>query len=198
MGTSFNSGVDFIGVEPYQSFLNQKGLVVWFTGLSGSGKSTLASNLEKHLFSRGFLTTTLDGDEIRNGINKDLGYSTEDRLENIRRVASVAKMFSNRGMITLCSFISPTKEIRDKARNIIGREHFLEVYVSTPLEECKKRDVKGLYGMAEKGIISNFTGISSPYETPENADLLIDTEVVSIEEAVSEICELLNQHGISA
>ena len=167
-----------------ETLLRQKGCVVWFTGLSGSGKSTLAVALERTLHEQGFLCQLLDGDNIRSGINNNLGFSEEDRKENIRRIAEVAKLFVQCGVITLTAFISPTNEIRSLATEIIGKENFIEVFVNTPLEVCEERDVKGLYKKARAGLISDFTGISAPFEAPENPDLEIDTSGLTVEESV--------------
>ncbi|WP_345788497.1 adenylyl-sulfate kinase [Desulfosporosinus acidiphilus] len=160
----------------------QKPLTLWFTGLSGSGKSTLANEVEKGLVAMGKHTMLLDGDNVRHGLNKNLGFKEADRIENIRRIAEVAKLMNDAGIITLTAFISPYKDDRENARRIIGKE-FVEIYVSTPLEECEKRDVKGLYKKARAGEIPNFTGISSPYEAPDNPDIEIDTSKFSIETA---------------
>ncbi|WP_261131478.1 adenylyl-sulfate kinase [Bacillus sp. Marseille-Q3570] len=160
----------------------QKPLTLWFTGLSGSGKSTLANEVEKRLVSIGHHTMLLDGDNIRHGLNKNLGFKESDRVENIRRIAEVAKLMNDAGVITLASFISPYESDRKNAREIVGKE-YIEIFVSTPLEECEKRDVKGLYKKARNGEIPNFTGISSPYEEPENPEIEIDTSKYSLEEA---------------
>jgi len=167
-----------------EEILRQSAKVIWFTGLSGSGKTTLASNLEKEFFFRRFFCQVLDGDNIRAGINNNLGFSREDRLENIRRIAEVTKLLVNTGIITICSFISPTEEIRQMAKNIIGENDFIEVYLNTPLEVCEKRDTKGLYKKARSGEIKDFTGISSPFEAPVNPDIEIDTSVTPIKDAV--------------
>ena len=174
-----------------QEILRQSAKVIWFTGLSGSGKTTLASNLEKELFFRRFFCQVLDGDNIRVGINNNLGFSEDDRLENIRRIAEVSKLLINTGMITICSFISPTKEIRELAREIIGKEDFIEIFLNPPLEVCEKRDPKGLYKKARAGIIKDFTGISSPFEAPENPDLVIDTSSTSIKDSVDQIFDVI-------
>ena len=150
-------------------------MVLWFTGLSGSGKSTIAVALERELYSRGYVAQVLDGDNIRHGINSNLGFSIEDRRENIRRIAEIAKLFMQSGIVTICSFISPTLEIRQMAREIIGEQDFFEIFVDTPLEICEQRDVKGLYQKARAGQITGFTGIDSPYEAPINPDLQIKT-----------------------
>jgi len=168
-----------------ETLLKQKGIMIWFTGLSGSGKSTLAIALERELYKRGILCRILDGDNIRSGINNNLGFSEADRTENIRRIAEVSKLFVDCGVVTLAAFISPTNAIRQMASRIIGKEDFLEIYVSTPLEECEKRDVKGLYAKARKGEIKEFTGISSPFEVPEHPFITIDTSRQSLEESVS-------------
>ena len=171
--------------------LNQKGIVIWFTGLSGSGKSTLGFVLEKELFYNGFFTCVLDGDNIRSGINNNLGFSPEDRVENIRRIAEAAKLFAQSGVITIAAFISPTQVIREMARDIIGKNDFLEVHVSTPLETCELRDTKGLYKKARAGLIKEFTGISAPYEIPVNPDYEIDTTDKSIQECTGPLMELV-------
>ena len=168
-----------------EKLLRQKGLMLWFTGLSGSGKSTLAIALERELYQNGILCRILDGDNIRSGINNNLGFSEADRIENIRRIAEVSKLFVDCGIVTIAAFISPTNEIRRMAAEIIGKEDFREIYVSTPLEVCEQRDVKGLYKKARKGEIKDFTGISSPFEVPEHPDLSIDTSAQSLEESVA-------------
>jgi adenylylsulfate kinase len=166
-----------------ETFLNQTAHVVWMTGLSGSGKTTLAKYLERKLQSNGYFTKLLDGDNVRSGLNKGLGFSEEDRLENIRRIAEVSKLFLDGGVICINSFVSPTKDIREMAKGIIGEHDFLEVYINTPLEECEKRDVKGLYAKARKGEIKDFTGISSPFEAPETPSIEVLTAGKTIEEA---------------
>jgi len=176
-----------LGRDEKESFLNQRAKVLWFTGLSGSGKSTVAQHLEKRLFSEGFFIQLLDGDNIRTGINKNLGFSIEDRNENIRRISEVSKLFLNAGVICLNSFVSPTIEIRNAAKEIIGEKDFIEVFVNTPLEICEQRDVKGLYKKARAGEIKGFTGIDSPYEAPVNPEVEIKTENQSIEESVDQI-----------
>ena len=173
--------------------MNQKPVTLWFTGLSGSGKSTLANEIEKRLHSRGNYTMSLDGDNIRMGLNKNLGFVEKDRIENIRRVAEVAKLMNDAGLIVLTSFISPFESDRLNARKIIGKDNFIEIYVSTPLSECEKRDVKGLYKKARDGKIPNFTGISSPYESPRNADIIIDTTKYSIDECADMIINKIEQ-----
>lgn len=174
-----------IGRDEKEQILNQKARVIWMTGLSGSGKTTIAIGLEKALQKRGFLTQILDGDNIRTGINKNLGFSEEDRTENIRRIAEVSKLFVNCGIITINCFVSPTLAIREQAKEIIGDADFREIYVNASYEECEKRDVKGLYKKARNGEIKNFTGLDSPFEAPENAFLEIKTADMSIEESVN-------------
>ncbi|MDE5417713.1 adenylyl-sulfate kinase [Labilibaculum sp. DW002] len=175
-----------IGRDEKEQFLNQKACVVWMTGLSGSGKTTIAIGLEKELQKRGFLTQILDGDNIRTGINKNLGFSEEDRTENIRRIAEVSKLFVNCGIITINCFVSPTLEIRKQAKDIIG-EDFREIYVNASYEECEKRDVKGLYKKARNGEIKNFTGLDAPFEAPENPFLEIKTSDMTPEQSVEEV-----------
>lgn len=167
--------------------LRQRGITVWFTGLSGSGKSTIAIALERRLTERGLFCRILDGDNIRFGINRDLGFSEADRTENIRRIAEVSKLFTQTGIITLAAFVSPTNALRTLARDIIGAEDFAEIYVATPLEECERRDVKGLYQKARRGEIRDFTGISAPFEAPENPTLRIDTTNRPVEEVTDEV-----------
>lgn len=174
-----------------EQLLGQKGLMVWFTGLSGSGKSTLAVALERELHQRGLLCRILDGDNIRSGINNNLGFSAADREENIRRIAEVGKLFVDTGIITLAAFISPDEKMRQMAASIIGNGDFLEVYVNTPIEACEKRDVKGLYAKARKGEIKNFTGVSAPFEAPENPDISIDTSVTSLEDSVQALLSII-------
>lgn len=174
-----------------EKLLKQKGKMIWFTGLSGSGKSTLAIALERELYERGVLCQILDGDNIRTGINNNLGFSETDRTENIRRIAEVSKLFVNCGVVTIAAFISPTTAIRNMAKQIIGEDDFMEIYVSTPIEECERRDVKGLYAKARKGEIANFTGISSPFEAPENPALSLDTSVLPIEESVKQLLDTI-------
>ena len=180
-----------LGRRDKEKLLGQKGVMIWFTGLSGSGKSTIAMALERQLHSKGTLCRILDGDNIRSGINNNLGFSADDRKENIRRIAEVGKLFVDTGIVTIAAFISPTEELRNLASEIIGKEDFIEVYVSTPLEECEKRDVKGLYAKAREGRIKEFTGISAPFEVPKYADIVIDTSVVGIEESVNIIMNRL-------
>ncbi len=177
--------------EEKERQLNQKAKVIWFTGLSGSGKTTIAQHLEKKLHAEGFFTMVLDGDNVRTGINKNLGFSETDRLENIRRIAEVSKLFLNCGVITICCFVSPTVEIRELAKQIIGEADFLEVYINTPLEVCEQRDVKGLYEKARKGEIKDFTGIHQPFEAPVNPALEIQTANQNVGQSVNEIYNYL-------
>lgn len=174
-----------------ENLLKQRAKVLWFTGLSGSGKTTLGAALEKELFDRGYLTQILDGDNIRSGINKNLKFTEEDRVENIRRIAEVTKLFLNCGVVAINCFISPTKEARDMAKSIIGKENLIEVYVSTPIEVCESRDTKGLYAKARKGEIKNFTGISSPFEVPKNPDIVVNTAELNLEESTQKILDFL-------
>jgi adenylylsulfate kinase len=171
--------------------LQQRSKVIWLTGLSGSGKTTLARNIEMDLNKRGFLTQILDGDNVRTGINNNLGFSEEDRVENIRRIAEVTKLFIDCGIICINSFISPTKEIRQLAKNIIGEDNFIEIYVNTPLEVCEARDIKGLYKKAREGKIKNFTGIDAPFEAPENPAVEIKTEEMSLEDSVKKCMDVI-------
>lgn len=168
-----------------EKLLDQKGIMLWFTGLSGSGKSTLAVALERELYNCGILCRILDGDNIRTGINNNLGFTEADRIENIRRIAEVAKLFVDCGVVTIAAFISPTEQIRQMASQIIGPDDFFEIYVSTPLEVCEQRDVKGLYKKARQGEIKNFTGISAPFEAPSHPAITIDTSAHTLEESVN-------------
>ncbi len=175
--------------EDKENLLRQRSRVIWFTGLSGSGKTTLAKELEKRMHNNGYLVQVLDGDNIRSGINNNLGFSETDRMENIRRIAEVSKLLIHSGVITINSFISPTSQIRHLAMKVIGKENFIEIYVSTPMEVCEKRDVKGLYKKAREGKIRDFTGIDSPFEPPADADVEVDTSKLSIAESVEKIVE---------
>ena len=170
-----------------EGHLNQRAKVLWFTGLSGSGKSTIAQGLEKRLFDEGYFNQVLDGDNTRTGINKNLGFSLEDRKENIRRISEVSKLFLEAGVICLNSFVSPTIDIRALAKEIIGPDDFIEIYVNTPLHICEQRDVKGLYAKARAGEIKGFTGIDSPFEAPQSPDLELLTENQPIEESISKV-----------
>ncbi len=178
-----------------QRLLGQKGAVIWFTGLSGSGKSTLANAVEEKLFEAGNLTYVLDGDNIRHGLNKNLGFSPEDREENIRRIGEVAKLFADAGAITMTAFISPYRVDRDKARALLNDGEFIEVFVKVPLEVAEQRDTKGLYKKARAGEIKEFTGISAPYEEPENPELVVDTSKLSLEQSVDQVLDYLKANG---
>jgi len=174
----------------------QQAVVLWFTGLSGAGKSTVAGALEQALVARGAHTYLLDGDNVRHGLCADLGFSEADRTENLRRVGAVAGLMVDAGLIVLSAFISPLKSQRDAIRQALPEGKFIEVYVATSLEECEKRDVKGLYQKARLGEIKNFTGISDPYEAPEQADIVLDTGLLSLEQSVQQLLLLLEQRGI--
>ena len=174
-----------------ESLLRQHSVMIWFTGLSGSGKSTIAIALERELHKRGLLCRILDGDNIRTGINNNLGFSEADRGENIRRIAEGSKLFIQTGIITIAAFISPSNEIREMAASIIGKEDFLEIYVNTPIEECERRDVKGLYAKARRGEIKDFTGVSAPFEVPLHPALSLDTSVLTVEESVNRLLDLI-------
>lgn len=171
--------------------LAQRAKVLWLTGLSGSGKSTIAQALERRLFVEGFFPQVLDGDNIRTGINNNLSFSAEDRLENIRRIAEIAKLYLHSGIICINSFISPSREMRQLARDIVGTDNFIEVYINAPLEVCEARDVKGLYQKARQGLIKGFTGIDDPYEAPGNPEIEIRTDQLSLEASVNVIMDRL-------
>lgn len=174
-----------------EKLLGQHSLAIWMTGLSGSGKTTLGLGLEKELFNKGFLVQVLDGDLIRKGINSNLGFSEDDRIENIRRISEITKLFVHSGIITINCFISPTKKIRDMAKKIIGDDDFMEVYINSPIEICEQRDKKGLYAKARRGEISDFTGINSPFEPPLHPDLELDTANLSEEETVEQALKFI-------
>jgi adenylylsulfate kinase len=167
--------------------------LIWFTGLSGSGKSTIANALECKLFEKNILTYALDGDNIRKGINKDLTFSAEDRTENIRRIAEISKLLVDAGMVVTAAFVSPYKKDREAIKNIVGSDNFIEIYINTSIEECEKRDVKGLYKKARKGEIKDFTGINAPYEVPDSPDIEINTEQLSVEQSVTKIIKVINR-----
>ena len=173
-----------VSAEERQRLMNQKPKLIWFTGLSGSGKSTLAVQLEASLYARGFKTYLLDGDNIRSGLNKDLTFTDEARVENIRRIAEISKLFLDAGVILLSAFISPFQADREQVKRIVGPDHYIEVFVDAPLEVCEQRDVKGLYRKARAGEVKNFTGISSPYEKPAHPDVVIATDRMSVEESM--------------
>ncbi|MBL4658541.1 MAG: adenylyl-sulfate kinase [Flavobacteriales bacterium] len=194
MSASGNIHPDFEGIlqrSEKEALLNQKAKVLWMTGLSGSGKTTLAQGLEKRLFQDGFLTQILDGDNIRAGINSNLGFSDEDRTENIRRISEISKLFCDCGIITINCFVSPTISIREQAKSIIGEADFVEIFVNTPIEICEERDVKGLYAKARKGEIQDFTGVNAPFEAPTDPNIELNTDGSSIEESVGELYELI-------
>lgn len=178
---------EMLGREHKEKITNQNGKVLWMTGLSGSGKTTIAIALEQKLHESGFLTQILDGDNIRSGINNNLGFSEEDRTENIRRIAEISKLFVNCGVITINCFVSPTIAIRNQAKQIIGEDDFIEVFVNTPLGICEQRDPKGLYKKARKGEIKDFTGISAPFEAPDQPSINLETSNKSVEQCVDEL-----------
>ena len=177
--------------EDKEQLLHQRGIMIWMTGLSGSGKSTVAIGVERELHKRGILCRILDGDNIRAGINSNLGFSAEDRRENIRRIAEIGKLFVDTGIVTIACFVSPTLELRQMAREIIGEKDFREVYIATPLEECERRDVKGLYARARRGEVKDYTGISAPFEPPAAPDLNLDTSRMTLEEEVKAVVGLI-------
>ncbi|MBK6947511.1 MAG: adenylyl-sulfate kinase [Haliscomenobacter sp.] len=177
--------------DDYERRLGQRGKVLWLTGLSGSGKSTLAIRLERKLFEAGFLSKVLDGDNIRTGINNNLGFSEAERMENIRRISEVARLFLDTGIICINAFISPKRPMRDLARSIVGSGDFIEIYVNAPLDICESRDVKGLYQKARQGMIKGFTGIDDPYEPPSAPDLEIRTDLVELDDGVDQMLAYL-------
>ena len=187
----FSTFDDILQRKDKEQLLNQESKVIWLTGLSGSGKTTIAKEVEKKLYSKGILNQILDGDNIRIGISNNLSFSSNDRKENIRRIAEVSKLFMNCGVVTLNCFISPTIEIREIAKNIIGKDNFIEVYINATIETCEDRDVKGLYKKAREGEIENFTGISAPFEVPKNPDIEIDTSLLSINESVQKVLDYI-------
>lgn len=184
-----------VGRDEREKLLNQKGALIWFTGLSGSGKSTIAYTLEHALVQRGHMAYVLDGDNIRHGLNKNLGFSAADRTENIRRIGEVGKLFVDAGLITLTAFISPYRADRDIARQTVGKGDFFEVYCNTPIEVCEQRDPKGLYKKARAGEIKGFTGVDDPYEPPDSPELVLDASKVSPQEAAVLLCEMLERTG---
>ena len=185
MNDSLTINNGFICSQEWEKRLNQKGIVIWFTGLSGAGKTTIAKGLQRRVFDEGYLCQVIDGDEIRTGINNNLGFSLQDRTENVRRVAEIAKIFANTGIITIVSLISPTESLRNLARNIIGEERFFEVFIDAPLEICEQRDVKGLYKKARNGEIKGFTGIDSPFEPVKSNVLTVNTQIFDIETSIN-------------
>jgi adenylylsulfate kinase len=193
----YQSGKKLVNRNEKEQLLHQKGKVLWFTGLSGSGKSTIADQLEKKFLEEGILSKILDGDELRNGLNKNLGFSEVDRMENIRRTAEVAKLLCDMGVMVIVSLISPTQAMRDLARRVVGCGDFMEVYINSSLKVCEYRDVKGLYKKARSGEIQNFTGITAPYEIPVCPDLVIDTENCRVCECITYLQNSLKVRQVS-
>ncbi|HET7578180.1 MAG TPA: adenylyl-sulfate kinase [Bacillales bacterium] len=181
--------------ERRQQMNGHSSAVLWFTGLSGAGKSTLSVEVEKRLSERGIHTYVLDGDNIRHGLNKNLGFTAEDRRENIRRIGEVAKLFVDAGVVVLTAFISPYQEDRNAVRDMLDEDEFIEVYVNCSVEECERRDPKGLYQKARSGEIANFTGISAPYEAPEDPELTVETDQQSLEESAEQVIRFLEDQG---
>ncbi|WP_304768852.1 adenylyl-sulfate kinase [Undibacterium sp.] len=179
-----------------ESLNAHRGVILWFTGLSGAGKSSLSHAVEEELFNRGCRTFVLDGDNIRHGLCSDLGFSMEDRVENIRRIGAVTKLFVDAGIITLTAFISPYIADRARARSLVPQGDFLEIYCNCPLEVCEERDVKGLYRLARRGDIQNFTGISSPYQEPTDPELVVDTGSLTLDESVNRVITFMQQRGV--
>lgn len=179
--------------EQRSSLKKHEAFLLWFTGLSGSGKSTIANALENTLYQKGIHTYTLDGDNVREGLNNNLSFSPEDRTENIRRIAEVANLMVDAGLVVLASFVSPYEQDRENIKKIVGANRYIEIFVNTSIEECERRDVKGLYAKARSGEIDNFTGINAPYEAPESANIEIDTQNITIEEAVSIILNYIEE-----
>ncbi len=182
--------------EKKEKLLGHKNAVVWFTGFSASGKSTIANEVENMLYQRGCLTHVLDGDNVRHGLNKDLGFSPEDREENIRRIGEVAKLFADAGILAMTAFISPYQADRNKVRELLEDGRFIEVFVDCPVDVCEERDPKGLYKRAKTGEIKEFTGISAPYEAPENPEIVLNTDKLTIEESAQVVIAFLEQRGI--
>jgi adenylyl-sulfate kinase len=180
-----------VSKDQREVMLNQRARLIWFTGLSGSGKSTLAVQLEAQLHGLGFKTYLLDGDNIRAGLNKDLTFTDEGRVENIRRIGEVARLMLDAGIVVLSAFISPFRADRDQVKAIVGEENYIEVFVDAPIEVCEQRDVKGLYKKARAGEVKNFTGIDSPYETPDSPDVIIETGILSVEESIGMLMKVI-------
>ena len=181
-----------------EELLQQKGCVIWFTGLSGSGKSTVANQVAAHLHQSGRITYVLDGDNIRHGLNKNLGFSPEDRQENIRRIGEVAKLFADAGLITTTAFISPYRQDRDAVRDIMSPDRFIEVFVDCPLEVCENRDPKGLYKKARAGELKGFTGIDAPYEAPQSPELVVNTNELDVAGCTEQVIAYLMEHGLTS
>ena len=181
-----------------EELLKQKGCVIWFTGLSGSGKSTVANQVAGHLHQSGQITYVLDGDNIRHGLNKNLGFSPEDRQENIRRIGEVAKLFADAGLITTTAFISPYRQDRDAVRDIMSPDRFIEVFVDCPLEICENRDPKGLYKKARAGELKGFTGIDAPYEAPQSPELVVNTNELDVAGCTEQVIAYLMEHGLTS
>lgn len=186
----------FVGQEQREKLHGHKGAAIWFTGLSASGKSTIAHHLEMQLYKMGHSTYVFDGDNVRHGLCKDLGFTAKDRSENIRRISEMTKLFIDAGIIAITAFISPYKKDRQQVRLLTGEEKFLEIYVKCPIEVCEERDPKGIYKKAKKGDIKNFTGISAPYEPPEKPDLIIESNKEGIDMAVEKVIHLLKNRKI--
>ncbi len=184
-----------VGRDERQRLLGQRGVLVWLTGLPSSGKSTIAFTVEHALMARGRLAYVLDGDNIRHGLNSNLGFSAADRTENIRRIGEVGKLFADAGLITLSSFVSPYRQDRDAVRELMGAGEFVEVFIDTPLELCEQRDPKGMYAKARAGQIADFTGISAPYEAPARPELVVRTAECTVEESAKHIITYLEQQG---
>ena len=180
-----------------EELLKQKGCVIWLTGLSGSGKSTVANQVAAHLHQSGRITYVLDGDNIRHGLNKNLGFSPEDRQENIRRIGEVAKLFADAGLITTTAFISPYRQDRDAVRDIMSPDRFIEVFVDCPLEVCENRDPKGLYKKARAGELKGFTGIDAPYEAPQSPELVVNTNELDVAGCTEQVIDYLMEHGLT-
>ncbi len=185
-----------IARENREALLKQKGVLLWFTGLSASGKSTVANEVTYQLHQMGKLTYVLDGDNIRHGLNKNLGFSPEDREENIRRISEVGNLFADAGLITTTAFISPYRKDRDAARELLGNGRFVEIFVKASIDICEKRDPKGLYQKAKDGVIKEFTGISAPYEEPLNPEIVLDADNMNIEEEVNMVIDYLKEKKI--